>query len=86
MRQFLGRPGAKTALGLGQLSNRAATLAVWATLQFELAFALPLYVVGCPLTLGARSRPGLLVSCHAGGVIRFKLAGQLCRAQPRGIK
>lgn len=48
MDHFLGWPGAKAALGLGHLSNRAATLAVWATLQFELAFVLPLCAVSSP--------------------------------------
>jgi hypothetical protein len=50
MQHFLGWPGAKAALGLGALSDRAATLAVWATLQFELAFALPLYAVRLTVT------------------------------------
>ncbi len=45
MRYFLGWPGAKSALGLGGLSDRNATLAVWTILQVELAFVAPLYTV-----------------------------------------
>lgn len=45
MRHFLGWPGAKAVLGLGGLSDRTATLAVWTILQVELAFVAPLYTV-----------------------------------------
>jgi hypothetical protein len=69
MQHFLGWPGAKAALGLGALSDRAATLAVWATLQFELAFALPLYAVRLPLAASRRTLR------HAGGTARCASRG-----------
>lgn len=85
MQHFLGRPGAKEVLGLGRLSDRAATLAVWGTLQFELAFALPLYAVSAHVLTLLVPRPeihnltrtSVTATLAAWGTLQLELASAL---------